>query len=549
MADISITTYTNKTYKNGASTTVPGFVEGSPGSPVNPPGSGGASEFVPYVGALQNVNLGEKGISVGFVTLDTTPTNTPNIPGTFEWDASKETIALIMNGTTQRIGQDLYIYVKNSTGADIAKGLNVGFAGTDGASGHILIKKFLANGSEPSYYYIGVTAELIANGSFGQVMIMGELSGVNTLGYSPNALLYASTTVAGAFQTTAPVAPNNIILVAAAINFKNNGEIRIRPTIGSNINQDEGVKITSPATGDLLERQSNGLFENRTKAAMGLITGSLTANYLPKATGTTILGNSQIIDNGTNILVNKTVDSGQKFQVDGTVLLNNTLTEIAGLNPTLRLKTSGNVFIINFRKDSNEDAATVKFDDAVDEFAITTNVTNYPIRIQPHGTGTIKIPNVPTGTGDVLMRDTNNNLVRSTGTFVEQTTGTFTPTLVDDGGGATYSYTVNRASYVKVGRIVTIYIHLRSITSSGTPSGFLRISSLPFEIGLGSTFGISVITFANSSYSSADVDVLRGVAREDSNMIQIYKQSNASLVAPTFTSNGIIQISGTYFTT
>jgi hypothetical protein len=72
---------------------------------------------------------------------------------------------------------------------------------------------------------------------------------------------------------------------------------------------------------------------------------------------------------------------------------------------------------------------------------------------------------------------------------------------------------------------------------------------LPFEIGLGSAFGMSVITFANSSYSSSDVDVLSAVAREDSNMIQIYKKSDYSFTAPTFTSNGLIAVSGTYFTT
>ena len=125
MADIAITTYTNKIYKQGASTVVPGFIEGDPGSPVNPPGSGGASEFVPYVGAINDVDLGEKGLSTGYVTFDTTPTDTPTTQGTMSWDDSKETVALIMNGTTQRIGQDLYIYVKNSTGVNIDKGENL----------------------------------------------------------------------------------------------------------------------------------------------------------------------------------------------------------------------------------------------------------------------------------------------------------------------------------------------------------------------------------------------------------------------------------------
>ena len=266
MADISITTYTNKTYKNGASTIVPGFIEGSPGSPVNPPGSGGTSEFVPYIGALQNVNLGEKGLSTGYVTLDTTPTGTPTTQGTLSWNAARETVDLRMNGTVQPIGQAEYFYVKNSTGSSIAKGRNVRFAGTDGASGHILIAEFLADGTFPSSYYMGVTAEAIGNGEFGQVRAFGELSGINTSSYSAGALLYASTTSAGAFQTTAPVAPNNIVLVAAAINSKNNGDIIVRPQIGSNIKNDEGVKITSLQTGDILQAQSNGLFENKSKA-------------------------------------------------------------------------------------------------------------------------------------------------------------------------------------------------------------------------------------------------------------------------------------------
>jgi hypothetical protein len=97
--------------------------------------------------------------------------------------------------------------------------------------------------------------------------------------------------------------------------------------------------------------------------------------------------------------------------------------------------------------------------------------------------------------------------------------------------------------------MVTIYIEFTGISSSGTPGGFLKIGSLPFGIELGTAFGMSVITFANSSYSSADVDLLCAVAREDSEFIQIYKQSDYSFTAPTFTSNGLIAVSGTYFTT
>jgi hypothetical protein len=231
---------------------------------------GGIGAFVPYIGAKYNVDLGEYGLSTGFITFDTTPTNTPATQGTAYWDAAKETIALIMNGTIQHVGHDVYFHVKNSSGATIPKGKNIRFAGTDGASGHILADLFIANGTVPSTDYMGVSSEDILNGEFGKVTFFGELEGFNTSIYPAGTRLYASATVAGEFQTTVPLAPNNIILVAATLNSKNNGEIIIRPTLGSNINNDEGVRIVSPSNGDILQYNSvTGLWENAPPTGAG----------------------------------------------------------------------------------------------------------------------------------------------------------------------------------------------------------------------------------------------------------------------------------------
>jgi hypothetical protein len=292
MADVSGKFFSAKKVRTGVAPSSPGVEQGDIFPPVSPEVSG----FVPYTGATENVDLGEFGVDAGFVNLDTTPTNTPTTQGTLYWDDARSTAALIMNGTLQHIGQDTFFYVKNSSGSSIPKGTAVRFNGTDGASGHLLIAPFLADGTYPSTYFMGVTAETIGNGSFGQVMHFGELSGINTSGFTAGALLYASTTVAGGFQTTAPVAPNNIVLIAAAINSKNNGEILVRPTYGSNINQDEGVKIVSAATGDLLQLQAGGLWENKTIDGAGIVT---------KATNQTITGiktfSQDIIVNGVEI--------------------------------------------------------------------------------------------------------------------------------------------------------------------------------------------------------------------------------------------------------
>ena len=211
------------------------------------------------------LNLGENGLNTGFVTYDTTPTNTPTSQATTYWDSTEETLALIMNGVTQRVGLDTFFNAKNSTGTSIPKGTAVRFAGTDGNSGNLLIAPMLADGTYPSVYYMGITAEVIGNGQFGKVMSLGKLR-TNTNAYVDGDILYVSSTVAGGFQTTAPLAPNNIIIAASVVNAANNGVLEVRATLGSNINNDEGVKITTPLTGQLLQLQSNGLWENKTKA-------------------------------------------------------------------------------------------------------------------------------------------------------------------------------------------------------------------------------------------------------------------------------------------
>jgi hypothetical protein len=223
--------------------------------------------FVPYVGAVTTVDLGAQGLRAGYVRFNTSVVSVPNEQGLMYWDGDDETIAVILNGYIMKIGEDQFYPVKNQTGSSIAKGTAVRFAGTVGASGRLLIAPFIADGSVPSSFFMGVTAEAIADGADGKVLYFGRIRGINTNAFNEGDVLYASTSVAGGFQTAVPVAPNNIVQVAAVITKSiNQGVIFIRPSFGSNINQDEGVKIVSPTTGQLLQLQANGLWENKTTA-------------------------------------------------------------------------------------------------------------------------------------------------------------------------------------------------------------------------------------------------------------------------------------------
>jgi hypothetical protein len=116
---------------------------------------------------------------------------------------------------------------------------------------------------------MGVTAETIGNGEDGKVLWFGRIRGINTNAYNEGDILYASTTSAGGFQTTLPVAPNNIVEVCAVVTKSvNNGVIFVRPQflssaskwtdVGSDIYRNSKVTIgqTSIITADLGVKQN-----------------------------------------------------------------------------------------------------------------------------------------------------------------------------------------------------------------------------------------------------------------------------------------------------
>jgi predicted heme/steroid binding protein len=249
--------------------------------------------YVPYSGATQSVNLGEFGLTAGFVGFDLTPTGTPSVPGTMFWSVDDETVDLVMDaGVTQKIGQETFYLVKNQTGAPIPKGTVVRADGTVGASGRILIAPFLANGTVPSKFCIGVTAETIANGADGFVTAFGKIRQINTASFPNGTVLYASPTSAGGFTATPPQAPNNIVTVAIVVNSNTtNGAIFVRPTFSSNINEDEGVKITTPVANEGLF-YNGGYWVNKTIAAA--------LGYTPANSATTLTINGQAYDLSAN---------------------------------------------------------------------------------------------------------------------------------------------------------------------------------------------------------------------------------------------------------
>jgi hypothetical protein len=203
---------------------------------------------------------------VNSVIFDTSTVTEPELEGQLVWDNDVDTLSFVLKGgdTVLQIGQETLFHVKNQTGLQINKGTAVGFAGTVGNSGRLLVKPFIANSSEPSQYFVGLATENIADGDDGYVTHFGKLKGLDTSSFDEGDILYVSSENAGGLTKTAPIAPNNIIQVGAVITSDDtNGTLIVRATIGSNINDDEGVRIEDPSGGDILLYDSNiGVFIN-----------------------------------------------------------------------------------------------------------------------------------------------------------------------------------------------------------------------------------------------------------------------------------------------
>lgn len=170
--------------------------------------------------------------NVDSIQFNTAANIITNAPGRLWWNAADDTLNLNQeNGTTQQIGQESYAYVRNRTGNIIPNGSAVRFAGAEqNGQARLLVAPFIANGTIPTLYGLGVATEDIANGADGLVTVWGKVRDIDTSAFDVGDVLYVSPTVAGALTRTRPTAPNNVIPMAAVLKKDAvSGEIQVRP--------------------------------------------------------------------------------------------------------------------------------------------------------------------------------------------------------------------------------------------------------------------------------------------------------------------------------
>lgn len=178
--------------------------------------------------------------------------------GRIHWDAVERTIEMdSISGNvdiSQKIGQTIWVRVRNNTGSTILKGKAVYATGGIGNVTTVALAK--ADSLATSLTYLGLTATDIPNNANGFVVNAGFVENVNTSGWSTNQILYLSADTAGELSTTRPTPPYiHAIIGAVRVSNPANGVISVLGQTFPPLRATSDVYIPTgfPNNGDVLK--------------------------------------------------------------------------------------------------------------------------------------------------------------------------------------------------------------------------------------------------------------------------------------------------------
>jgi hypothetical protein len=213
------------------------------------------------------------------------------LDGEVSWNNEYGTVQIGMNNgdVVNPVGFKNFYRVKAN--ASIAKGKVVMAVGTVGNSEFILAQE-AANIGSSGELIIGVSAEAITAGNFGDVVSFGAVKGINTSSFNSGAILYFDPTSTGGFTQIPPSAPNAKVITAINLNPSNNGTVFVRVSAGSVLGgTDSNVKFSTLQDNDFIAYNlASGLWYNKT-----LTTGDVSGinNYVLKSETGSFITTSQ----------------------------------------------------------------------------------------------------------------------------------------------------------------------------------------------------------------------------------------------------------------
>lgn len=153
--------------------------------------------------------------------------------GRMAWNDDEDTISIHHSGgVVQQVGEEVYARIStNNLGVTINNGEVICLAGIGTG-----IAKYIADGTYPPQFVIGVATETIASGAAGRITTWGRVRGINTSTWSVGDVLWGSPSTAGAMTNVKPTAPDQSIpLAVVLVSDITEGVIFVRPVISEQL--------------------------------------------------------------------------------------------------------------------------------------------------------------------------------------------------------------------------------------------------------------------------------------------------------------------------
>jgi hypothetical protein len=183
------------------------------------------------------------------IQFNTAGTTGPLAAGAIRWNSSDGTLDIGDGTNIQQVGLETWVKVYNDTASTIANGSVVGFSGT-GPEDSLKVTPYLADGSSPTLYILGVLTQEIPPAAWGKATVWGYVRDIDTSAFGIGDILYASPSTAGAFTNIKPTAPQNVIPVAAVAEVgATTGRVFVRPTIEQQKSYGVFTKTTTATLG------------------------------------------------------------------------------------------------------------------------------------------------------------------------------------------------------------------------------------------------------------------------------------------------------------
>ena len=383
----------------------------------------------------------------------------------------------------------LVTQVRNTTGATVTKGTVIYLSGSSGTLP--LIAKAQANSEASSTGTYGVVQDDIANNANGYVVVVGNLTSLDTSAFTAGVPLWLSPTVAGGLTTTKPSAPDHAVFVGIVTRSSSTqGTIEVKIQNGYELDELHNVAISSVANDQVLVYEtSSTLWKNKsistilgfTPISLGSLSASAPLSY-NSSTGAFSISQANTSTNGYlsstdwntfnnkqgTITLTTTGTSGAATFVGGTLNIPNYAPDLSGYVPTSRTITiNGTTYDLSANRSWTIDTYTlpiatpsvlggVKIGSGVsiDPTGIISVSTNYQAPLS--GTGFVKI------SGTTISYDNSTYLTGITSLQVTTALG-YTPYNSSNPNG----YTSNVGTVTSVGGTGTV----SGLTLTGTVTG------------------------------------------------------------------------------